>query len=133
MAKYPSLRLIILLVCLLALAASNVWAGGLVIQGSVLSPKRVAVPGLTVTIGSSTYRSEPTYTDNDGTFQIALFIRPSNPSSLYLEIYWGQDLMYRQPLERLILDTHDDRNTRALREMYGSVILDAILLGTTPR
>lgn len=67
------------------------------VQGQLLSRSRGAVPGVTAfLLHPFLGRSAPSFTDAYGRFGwIAI---PVRPEPYFLEIYWGQQLIYRQPI-----------------------------------
>ena len=84
------------------LAASEAGAqmpfGGTVpVQGQLLSRQRGPVPGITVSLVHPVLgRSAPAYTDGYGRFGWNAI--PLRPEPYFLEMYWGQNLIYRQPI-----------------------------------
>jgi hypothetical protein len=110
------------------------FAGGLFIRGTILNPSHIAIPGVGVSftsVASRTFYVRPVYTDDQGGF--AMVIPPENPRSLYLEVYWNQDLMFRQPLRSLPSENLSDEQWADL-ERYGTgeIILRPIVLGRSP-
>lgn len=96
-------RAALTLLCLTALLAgaqalAQMPFGGTVpVQGQVISRSRGPVPGVTVSlIHPALGRSAPAFTDGYGRFGWNAI--PLRPEPYFLEIYWGQQLMYRQPV-----------------------------------
>jgi hypothetical protein len=90
-----------LLLCALALAftANHAQAMGQAapVQGQLLSRSHGAVPGVTAYLVHPVLgRSAPSYTDLYGRFGWGAI--PIRPEAYFLEIYWGQNLFYRQPI-----------------------------------
>lgn len=73
-----------------ALAQGIVW-------GTVVNGMNIPIPGLTVSLVHPTVgRSYPSFTDPFGRF--VFYNVPAVPGPYYLEIYWGQQLLYRSTL-----------------------------------
>jgi hypothetical protein len=110
------------------------FAGGLFIRGTILNPEHIAIPGVGVSfksVESRTFYVKPVYTDDLGRFEMV--IPPENPKSLYLEVYWNQDLMFRQPLRSLPSENlSDEQWTDVERYGMGEIILRPIVLGRSP-
>lgn len=83
----------------LAAAAAVVTAQSPVpVSGVVTNAAGQPVPGVAVSLVHPSYgRSPPAYTDPLGRYSIG-GVRPA-PSPYYVEVYWGQRLIYRQPLQ----------------------------------
>jgi hypothetical protein len=70
------------------------------VQGSVVSAAGAPIPGLTASLAHPIVgRSSPSITSRDGIY--VFFNVPIRQDPYYLEIYWGQTLMYRQPIHVL--------------------------------
>lgn len=78
----------------------SAWADSVVIKGSIFNRAGTPLPGCTVFIISGSYKTPPVISETSGTFEIELSLQTGSPSSYFLEIYWGQELMYRKPLFR---------------------------------
>lgn len=73
-----------------------VWAETL--QGNVLNGSNRGIPGLTVFLVHPVLgRSSPSFTDVSGHYFFSNV--PLRPEPYYLEIYWGQRLLYRNTLQ----------------------------------
>jgi hypothetical protein len=69
------------------------------VQGVILkAPKQEPIPGLTVSLVHPILgRSAPSFTNNFGQFIISSV--PPRQEPYYLEIYWGQRLVYRTAVQ----------------------------------
>ncbi len=64
------------------------------VSGTVVNAANRPIPGLTVSlVHPSVGRSHPTFTDSSGRFTFSNV--PVRQEPYYLEIYWGQQLLYR--------------------------------------
>jgi hypothetical protein len=86
--------------------ASNVTAqpvvfpvqAGASVQGQLISRTQVPVPGVTAFLVHPVLgRSAPSVTDASGRFGWGFI--PIRPEPYFLEIYWGPNLIYRQPVQ----------------------------------
>lgn len=67
------------------------------VQGQLISRLHGPVPGVTVFLVHSVLgRSAPTFTDAYGRFGWGAI--PIRPEPYFLEVYWGPNLIYRQPI-----------------------------------
>jgi len=81
-------------VVLLAIPTSTM-AQGVQVYGTVTNSAGKPVPGVAVSLIHPVYgRSRPSYTDQFGRYAVAGV--PPNPAPYFVEIYWGQQLIYRQ-------------------------------------
>jgi hypothetical protein len=81
----------------LAPAAAQQGAHYVPVQGQLLSRNHGPVPGVTVTLVHKVLgRSAATTTDSNGRFGWNAI--PVRPEPYYLELYWGQRLIYRDSL-----------------------------------
>jgi hypothetical protein len=104
------------------------FAGGFFIQGTILNPDHVAIPGIKVSFTSALYIS-PVFTDSNGRFETV--IPAVDLTFLYLQIYWNDNLMFSQPLRSLA--SQDPANWyRVQRDGIGEIILRPIVLGRSP-
>jgi hypothetical protein len=104
-----SARVVFLLIGVIALVGSAK-AGGLLIQGRIISPNGSPLPGCLVSIASPSVahsgamRSRGVLTEDDGAFAVPFFADPNGQTAPpYLEIYWNAQLIFRQPLNSLPL------------------------------
>lgn len=68
------------------------------VQGQLISRAQGAIPGVTVFLVHPVLgRSAPSYTDVYGRFGWVAI--PVRMEWYYLEVYWGQNLIYRQPVQ----------------------------------
>lgn len=85
----------------LSVDAQN-WNSAVVpVQGVLISRNTgAAIPGLTASLIHPVMgRSAPSYSDRDGRFGWVAI--PPRPEAYYLEIYWGSNLIDRQPVQVL--------------------------------
>ncbi len=75
-------------------------ADSVLIKGAIFNRAGTPLPGCTVFAISGSYKTPPVISETSGTFEIELSLQTGSPSSYFLEIYWGQELMYRKPLFR---------------------------------
>jgi hypothetical protein len=72
------------------------------LHGRVVTKSNQPVPGCSVYLASQHFRTEPATTVTDGTFTLPignqLTVEIGN-GSVYLEVYWGKDPLYRQPFD----------------------------------
>jgi hypothetical protein len=86
-----------------------------VVTGHVVNPDGEPLPGMLVSIATTSYRRS-SYTNRDGSFEIGIIASyQDTDQDLFLEIYWSEELMFRQPL----IDLHINRAT--YRGYYGTV------------
>ncbi len=91
-------RLHLLLLALLMLLAQSAWAQGVSIHGTVTNASGQAVPGIMVSLWHPVFRrSAPAYSDGWGRYVI--FGVPPHPAPYYIEAYWGDQLIYRAPIQ----------------------------------
>lgn len=68
------------------------------VQGQLISRVQGPVPGVTVSLVHRIFgRSAPAFTDVYGRFGWSAI--PISPEPYFLEVYWGQNLIYRQPVQ----------------------------------
>jgi hypothetical protein len=81
----------------------------LLLSGRIVNPSGEALPGCVLSVVSSFGRSAPTFSQGDGSFQLEVALPPSNSpaakSTPFLEVYWNKELMYRQPLASLAIES----------------------------
>jgi hypothetical protein len=73
-------------------------ADSALVTGAISNRSGQSLPGCTVFVVSGNYRTAPGITGTLGTFEIEVSVETNSP--YYLEIYWGQELMYRKRLYR---------------------------------
>lgn len=67
-------------------------------QGQLISRAQGPIPGVNVSLVHPVLgRSAPSFTDSYGRFGWSAI--PIRPEPYYLEVYWGQNLIYRQPIQ----------------------------------
>ena len=91
-----SLVLALALICIFLPAAK---AQGLVtVQGQVVNAKSQPIPGVSVSLlyPNGRQRSSLSITDSFGNYKI--YGVPTNPQPYFIEVYWGKQLLYRQPI-----------------------------------
>lgn len=67
------------------------------VSGVVRNATNLPVPGVAVSLVHPVFgRSAPSFTDQFG--QYTFWNIPRHPAPYFLEIYWGQQLIYRQQL-----------------------------------
>ena len=90
---------LILVLASLPSHAQNRGMANVPVQGSLISRNTGApVPGLTASLIHQVLgRSAPSYSDRDGRFGWVAI--PTRPEPYYLEVYWGNKLIYRQPIQ----------------------------------
>jgi hypothetical protein len=91
-------------------------AGVLELSGIVQDPHGQPIPEAIVSVVSIRTRNKPVYTDSEGHFLATVFL-PVDPGS-FLEIYWNEELMFRQPLNKLQFEDaagFDSRRTQILQ------------------
>ena len=92
-------RLILLCFVILALSAILMQSAySVLVTGAISNRAGKPLPGCTVFVVSGDYRTAPSITGTLGTFEIEVSVETNSP--YYLEIYWGQELMYRKRLYR---------------------------------
>jgi hypothetical protein len=81
----------------------------LLLSGKIVNPSGEALPGCVLSVVSSFGRSAPTFSQGDGSFQVEVALPPGNSpaasSTPFLEVYWNKELMYRQPLASLTIES----------------------------
>ena len=79
----------------------------LLLSGKIVNPAGAALPGCVLSVVSSFGRSAPTFSQGDGSFQLEVALPPgSSPGSTpFLEVYWNKELMYRQPVASLTIES----------------------------
>jgi hypothetical protein len=81
----------------------------LLLSGKIVNPAGEALPGCVLSVVSSFGRSAPTFSQGDGSFQLDVALPPgSSPvasSTPFLEVYWNTELMYRQPVASLTIES----------------------------
>jgi hypothetical protein len=81
----------------------------LLLSGKIVNPTGEALPGCVLSVVSSFGRSAPTFSQGDGSFQLEVALPPSSspPASRtpFLEVYWNKELMYRQPVTSLTIES----------------------------
>lgn len=81
----------------------------LLLSGRLVNSSGQALPGCVLSVVSLFGRSAPTFSQGDGSFQLQVPLPPDNSptasSSPFLEIYWNKELMYRQPLASLTIES----------------------------
>lgn len=79
--------------------------GRQVVSGTVVNGMNRPIPGLTVSlVHPSAGRSHATFTDSSGRFTFSNI--PVQREPYYLEIYWGQQLLYRGRLSMRAAGVH---------------------------
>jgi hypothetical protein len=81
----------------------------LLLSGKIVNPSGQPLPGCLLSVVSSFGRSAPTFSQGDGSFQLEVALPPgSSPaasSTPFLEVYWNKELMYRQPVTSLTIES----------------------------
>ena len=79
----------------------------LLLSGKIVNPAGAALPGCVLSVVSSFGRSAPTFSQGDGSFQLEVALPPGNSagSTPFLEVYWNKELMYRQPVASLTIES----------------------------
>jgi len=81
----------------------------LLLSGKIVNPAGEALPGCVLSVVSSFGRSAPTFSQGDGSFQLDVALPPgSSPvasGTPFLEVYWNTELMYRQPVASLTIES----------------------------
>jgi hypothetical protein len=89
----------------------------LLLSGKIVNPAGEALPGCVLSVVSSFGRSAPTFSQGDGSFQLEVALPPgSSPaarSTPFLEVYWNKELMYRQPLASLTIESAHPKSPTA--------------------
>jgi hypothetical protein len=84
-------------------------ASVLLLSGKIVNPAGEALPGCVLSVVSSFGRSAPTFSQGDGSFQLDAALPPTSypvaGSTLFLEVYWNTELMYRQPVASLTIES----------------------------
>jgi hypothetical protein len=91
---FKVISFIFLFLFILGISSSYSQMGVGSVQGQVLNQNRMPIPGLTLfLVHPSLGRSHPVFSDNMGGF---IFYNIPFQQRYYLEIYWGNRLIYRQ-------------------------------------
>jgi len=91
-------RLKLSLMAILLLLTQTAWAQGVSVYGSVTNAYSQPVPGVVVSLFHPVYgRSSPSYTDGWGRY--AIHAVPPDQAPYYIEVYWGNQLIYRDPIQ----------------------------------
>jgi len=81
----------------------------LLLSGKIVNPAGEALPGCVLSVVSSFGRSAPTFSQGDGSFQLEVALPPGGSSiassTPFLEVYWNKELMYRQPVASLTIES----------------------------
>jgi hypothetical protein len=81
----------------------------LTLSGKIVNPSGQPLPGCLLSVVSSFGRSAPTFSQGDGSFQLEVALPPGNSpaasSTPFLEVYWNKELMYRQPVTSLTIES----------------------------
>ena len=81
----------------------------LLLSGKIVNPAGAALPGCVLSVVSSFGRSAPTFSQGDGSFQLEVALPPGSSSVAssipFLEVYWSKELMYRQPVASLTIES----------------------------
>jgi hypothetical protein len=81
----------------------------LLLSGGLVNSSGQALPGCLLSVVSLFGRSAPTFSQGDGSFQLEVALPPgSSPaasSTPFLEVYWNKELMYRQPVTSLTIES----------------------------
>jgi hypothetical protein len=83
--------LLVLVMCITAAAQPRTAA----VNGFVVDRQQRPVPGLSIVLVSQKWRSTPVTTNKSGRF---VFTNITSGQGYFIEVYWGRDLMYRQPV-----------------------------------
>ena len=82
---------------LLAATSTTAFGQGVPVSGTVMNSFGRPVPGLAVSMIHPIFgRSSPAFTDAFG--QYTVWNVPPNPIPYYIEVYWGNQLIYRQQI-----------------------------------
>jgi hypothetical protein len=113
----------------------------LIVRGTIVDSSGEPLPGCLVSVVSHFARSEPAFSEADGSFKLQAAIPPEDDpqagNKTYLEIYWNRILKFRQPLASLTitkvipasLGPAPARVWEALLHDGGAVWLEPINLG----
>ncbi len=88
-----------LFIALTSLADAQIYPGTMVpVQGTLIARRTgTPAPGLMVSLIHPVLgRSAPSFSDAYGHF--GWMAIPARPEPYYIEVYWGQNLIYRQPV-----------------------------------
>ena len=79
----------------------------LILRGSVVNASGEPLPGVIVSVVSHFARSEPAFSEADGSFKLQAALPseddPQVGKKTYLEVYWNRILKFRQPLASLTI------------------------------
>jgi hypothetical protein len=113
----------------------------LILRGTIVNSSDEPLPGCIVSVVSHFARSEPAFSEADGSFKLQAAIPaeddPQAGKKTYLEVYWNRILKFRQPLASLTitnvipanLGSAPARMWEALLHDGGAVWLEPINLG----
>jgi hypothetical protein len=90
-----NLLLTLILTLALVFSATAQQSGYATLSGAVVDRQGHPVPGLSVSLIAEKGQINPVTTDRNGRF---VFANVRIGRVYYVEIYWGRDLMYRQPV-----------------------------------
>src|SRR3982751_57001 len=95
--RFSPRYVLIVLVLVLGIMQPSRAVGQVPVQGTVRNGAGYPIPGLTVSLVHPVVgRSYPCITNEYGAY---FFLNvPVRPDPYYLEVYWGQTLVYRQPV-----------------------------------
>ena len=106
--------------------------GGVFLKGVVTDPYDRRIPGCLVSVASTTFRSRPVFTNSAGYFEVVIPLVEGQSSELnqppLLEIYWNEEVLFRQPLIALH-PVSADADWQHLLIEGGSVDLGSIRVG----
>ena len=112
----------------------------LILRGTIVNSSDEPLPGCIVSVVSHFARSEPTFSEADGSFKLQVAIPPEDDpqagSKTYLEVYWNRILKFRQPLASLTIKNVIPANLASAARTWegllhdgGAVWLEPINLG----
>jgi hypothetical protein len=113
----------------------------LILRGTIVNSSGEPLPGVIVSVVSEFARSEPAFSEADGSFKLQAAIPPEDDphagSKTYLEVYWNRILKFRQPCASLTiknaipanLASAQARRWEGLLHDGGAVWLEPIILG----
>jgi hypothetical protein len=91
--RYPCMTIVLLL----SLVVSSTLAGDVIpIRGKVFNRRDQPVPGCTVFLVSTSFRTSPAITNADGSYVLEA---PRDPQGgpTFVEVYFGKELVFRRP------------------------------------